>query len=172
MSSEKQRKAEFIAPSNILKAKVGSGGLSEDVLKRAQAILDTPDADFKPLALNYLNSIDETVAHALTFDNLGAVDEDTNEVLLNTILYPALELKSHGTMFQYPMISRAAGDFVRFLEFVKHLNSETLVVIKAYHKIMNMIATGSLPKYETPHGNQMCVELNHACTRYFEKHHK
>jgi len=108
------------------------------------------------------------VAHALTFDNLGAVDEDTNEVLLNTILYPALELKSHGTMFQYPMISRAAGDFVRFLEFVKRLNSETLVVIKAYHKIMNMIATGSLPKYETPHGNQMCVELNHACTRYFD----
>ena len=171
-TSEKQRKAEFIAPSNILKAKVGDGGLSEGVLKRAQAILDSADIDFKPLAINYLDSISETLDHALAFDNIGAIDEETNEVMLNTFLYPALELKSHGTMFQYPMITRAASDFVRFLEFVRRLNSETLDVIKAYHKIMYMIATGSLPKYETDHGDQMCIELNHACTRYFEKHHK
>lgn len=172
MSQEQRRQAEFIVPANIIKAKVGDGGLSEYVLKRAQSMIDNNTTDFKPIAENFLDSIAETLKQAESHDNLSDLPADQHEVLLNTILYPSLELKSHGSMFKYPMISRAAGDLVRFLEFVKELNFETIDVIKAYHKIMSMVAMGALPREETEQGNQLCVELNHACTRYFEKHHK
>ena len=52
-----RRKAEFIKPPNILKAKVGSGGLSEDILNKAQLLLENNTVDFQPLAEIYLNSL-------------------------------------------------------------------------------------------------------------------
>lgn len=174
MTQEKtqNRQAMFITPDNLMKGKVGDGGLSEDVLKRAQSLLDSNMTDFKPFAENFLASIAETVQHAEGIADLHDLPAEQNEVLLNTILYPALELKSHSAMFKYPMIGRMAGDLVHFLEHVKGLNAETLDIVKAYQKTMSLVAIGAIPREETKDGENLCAELNQACLRYFEKYNK
>ena len=52
-----KRRAEFIKPLNTLKQKVGSGGLSEDILNKAQALLENNTVDFLPLAEMYLEGL-------------------------------------------------------------------------------------------------------------------
>ncbi len=51
---KRRRDVEFIKPANTLKAKVGYGGLSADILIKAQALLENSAVDFQPLAELYL----------------------------------------------------------------------------------------------------------------------
>ena len=45
-----RRKAVFIKPINILRSKVGYGGMDEDILSKAQALLENNSVDFLPMA--------------------------------------------------------------------------------------------------------------------------
>ena len=166
----KRRDAEFINPSNLLKSKVGSGGLSDNMLERAQEMLDKASADFKPLAENFLDSIAETVQEAKKELDGGELSGEQQETFLNTLLYPSLELKSHGGMFQYPMVSRIATNLVKFLEVIENLNIEALEIIQAYHQGLTLVVSGRIPKDGRIEGEKLYDALNAACTRYFEKH--
>ena len=53
-NQEPKREAKFITPPNILKAKVGAGGLNEAIIERAQDVLENHTVDFGPLAEIYL----------------------------------------------------------------------------------------------------------------------
>ena len=67
---------------NTLKAKVGSGGLSEDILNKAQALLENNTVDFQPLAEMYLTAlmkgIDIAKGGADHIDNLAAAHRKCN----------------------------------------------------------------------------------------------
>ncbi len=54
---EPRRKAEFIMPPNTLKSKVGNGGLGDEIISKAQNLLENNVVDFQPLAEMYLNSL-------------------------------------------------------------------------------------------------------------------
>ena len=91
-----RRKAEFMRPVNVLKQKVGSGGLSDDILNRAQKLLEENSVDFKPLAIVYLASLMNGINMAK-----GAKESDDTEEVIANMLYPAMQLKANGGMFQY-----------------------------------------------------------------------
>ena len=48
---------KIITPPNTLKSKVGSGGLSKEVLEKAETVLKENTTDFRPSAQMYLDSI-------------------------------------------------------------------------------------------------------------------
>src|SRR5690606_1393986 len=97
-NQQPKRKAEFIKPPNILKAKVGSGGLAEDILDKAQKLLENNTVDFMPLGEMYLTSLMKGIELAK-----NAEPDMDNEYVISMMLYPGMQLKANGGMFHYPL---------------------------------------------------------------------
>ncbi|MGH1455330.1 MAG: hypothetical protein ACRBDI_00980 [Alphaproteobacteria bacterium] len=160
-----KRDASFITPPNIIKAKVGDGGLSESILDRAQALLETHATDFKPLADTYLNQMKEGIAKVRS-----KKEQTDNEDDIALILYPCVQLKANGAMFQYPLVTRIAERFVQFMEVVERLDKETLDIAEAFLQTIKIVVSGGIKNDGGEQGNALVEELNNVCKRYFDKH--
>lgn len=163
-----KRDAEFINPPNLLKAKVGNGGLSDAILDRAQKLLESNTVDFAPLAQIYLDAMMKGIETVK-----AASDEDkknNTEKLIAGILYPCVQLKANGGMFHYPLVTRIADRFTQFMEVVDRLDRETLEIAEAFHTTIRVVVAGKIKGDGGAHGEALVNELNNACMRYFEKH--
>ncbi len=162
-----KREASFIKPPNILKAKIGTGGLDERVLDRAQRLLEEHAVDFKPLADMYLQRMQNGIdtAHKKLQDNTETDEEDIAQ-----ILFPCVQLKSNGGMFHYPLVTRIADRFIQFAEVIETLDDETLEISKAFHSTIKIVVNSKIKGDGGAQGQDLVSELNNVCTRYFEKH--
>lgn len=160
-----KRDAQFITPPNILKGKVGSGGLSERILKSAQKLLETHTTEFAPLADIYLSRMMEGIKKAKTLEQ-----GDHTEDLILEILLPCVQLKANGAMFHYQLITRIAERFVQFMEVVERLDHETLEIAEAFHATIKVVVAGRIKGDGGRQGDALVEELNSACMRYFEKY--
>src|SRR5689334_18011463 len=107
----KIRRAELISPPNYLKEKVGSGGIDENLLTKAQALLEDNTVDFKPIADMLIDVLTEAVQNT----RAGVL---TGENAIEAIIYPAMQLKAQGGMFHYPLVTELSNILVNFLETV------------------------------------------------------
>lgn len=164
-NKEPLRKAEFIKPPNTLKAKVGSGGLSEQILAKAQALLENNAVDFLPLAEMYLNSMMKGIEHATNSSN-GADTEN----LIAGMLYPAMQLKANGGMFHYILVTQIADCLVRFLEVIEEPDIDAVEIVLAFHTTIRAVVVGRITGTGGRHGEELMAALNEACTRYFERY--
>lgn len=160
-----RRKAEFIHPPNTLKAKVGSGGLSEEILTRAQALLESNASEFGPLADLYMASMMRGIESAR-----NAKQNDDQEGLIAYILYPAMQLKANGAMFHYPLVTRSADKLVQFLEVIEKPDEDALEIVVAFLTTIRAITLGKITGDGGHYGHELIDALNQACLRYFEKH--
>ena len=159
-----RRRAEFIKPPNLLKGKVGSGGLSEEILDRAQALLENNTVDFLPLAEMYLSALMTGIEMA---KNPGPSDD--MEYIISTMLYPTMQLKANGGMFHYPLVTEIADKLIQFLEVLPEADIEAVEIVLAFHTTVRAIVLGRITGDGGPHGRDLAVALHHACERYFEK---
>ena len=159
-----KRKAEFINPPNHLKDKVGSGGISDDILDKAEALLENNTVDFQPLAEMYLGSLMKGIDMC---KDSSASDDD--EYLISTMLYPAMQLKANGGMFHYPLITEVADRLIQFLEVIDAPDLESIEIVLAFHTTMRAIIHGKIKGEGGSHGRELLKALNKACIRYFEK---
>ncbi|MCB1592723.1 MAG: hypothetical protein KDI90_09755 [Alphaproteobacteria bacterium] len=161
-----RRKAEFIKPPNIIRTKVGTGGLSDAILDRAQKLLENTTVDFGPLAEIYLSSMMNGILNARS-----RTEEDDNEILIAGVLYPCAQLKANGGMFHYPLVTRIADRFVQFLEVVEQIDDDSLEIAEAFHTTIKTVISAKIKGDGGKHGNELVEALNDACMRYFEKNH-
>ncbi len=159
-----KRKAEFIKPPNMIKAKVGSGGLSDAILDRAQKLLEENTVDFEPLAKIYLSSMQKGIDRAKHPEK-----EDDSEYLIAGVLYPCAQLKANGGMFHYPLITRIADRFVQFLEVIEKIDQETIEIAEAFHTTINAVINAKIKGDGGKEGEELVEALNEACMRYFDK---
>lgn len=159
-----KRRAEFIKPPNTLKAKVGSGGLSEDILNKAQALLENNTVDFLPLAEMYLGSMMKGIENAK-----NTLHENDLEYTISLMLYPAMQLKANGGMFHYPLVTRIADKLIQFLEVLDDLDIEAVEIVLAFHTTIRAVVLGRITGDGGTHGADLLDALNDACMRYFEK---
>ncbi len=159
-----RRRAEFIKLPNTLKAKVGDGGLSEDILKKAELLLENNTSEFGPLGEMYL------VALAKGIEQSKSVrDIEYNEYIISTMIYPAMQLKANGGMFHYQLVTRIADQLIQFLEVIEYPDIEAVEIILAFHTALRAIVTGRIKGDGGKYGNDLSRALNDACVRYFEK---
>lgn len=158
-------KVEFIAPANTLKTKVGSGGLSPEILAKAQDLIENNNIDFRPYANKYLKSLNYQIAQA----KLDIEKTALHGELIVKMCYPAMQLKANGAMFQYPLISKVAGKLIYFLEAVKYLDIDSIEIIEAFYKTMRAIILASISGHGGKEGADLVKALDDACLRYFEK---
>jgi len=161
---EPRRKAEFIRPPNTLKAKVGSGGLNETILNKAQALLENNATDFLPLAEIYLESVTRGV------DNACNNPSQDPESLIAHITYPVMQLKANGGMFHYHLVTRTADKLIQFLEVIESPDKEAMEIVTAFHTTIRAIVMGRITGDGGKYGQELLDALTEACLRYFDKH--
>jgi len=159
-----RRKAEFFNPPNMLKVKVGSGGISEDILNKAQALLEHNTIDFRPLGEMYLDVLIKAIEQART----PPKGMEPDNVIAN-LLYPAMQLKANGGMFHYPLITSIADKLIQFLEVIERVDNENLEIIMAFHTTLRAILLGQIKGDGGIRGAELMQALVDACYRYFER---
>ncbi len=164
-SQKPRRNAEFIKPPNMLKTKVGTGGLSEEILSRAQDLLENNTVDFQPLAEIYLSALQKGIDFAAS----SSPYED-QEYIISRMLYPAMQLKANGGMFHYPLITRISDKLIQFLEVIEAADVEAIEIVMAFHTTIRAVVMGRVSGDGGRHGTDLLRALNEACLRYFEKH--
>ena len=160
-----RRNAEFITPPNLIKGKVGSGGLSEEILNKAQALLESNAVDFLPLAEIYLENLQNGIEVSQT-----PTDNVSHEYLISTMIYPGMQLKANGRMFHYPLITTMADKMIQFLEVIKTPNEKAVEIVIAFHGTMKMVIQARIQGDGGAKGRSLVKALEGACHRYFEKY--
>lgn len=160
------RRAEFITPPNALKNKVGSGGLDEKIIEKAQRMIEDSGVDFLPIGQRYLSALLEGMR--LSESKRGQID---NEALIATMLYPAMQLKANGGMFGYPMITSVAARLILFLEHLPEPNPDAMDIINGFYNAMQAIMLiGESASSMTEHGEDLSQALDEACAKFFERY--
>lgn len=160
-----RRKAEFIKPPNMLKTKVGTGGLSEIILDKAQALLENNTVDFAPLAEMYLDNL----AHGINMAKNPAPGMD-EEYIISCMLYPGMQLKANGGMFHYPLVTNIADKLIQFLEVIEEADIETVEIVLGFHTTIKAVVQGRITGNGGRYGKELMDALVEACERYFDKH--
>ncbi len=160
-----RRKAEIVRPPNMLKAKVGSGGISEAILDKAQAFLENNVVDFHPLAEMYLQTLMKAIEAAQS-----PSDKLENEAQITAMLYPAVQLKANGGMFHYQLVTTMADRLIQYLEVIVEPDLDALEIVLAFHTTMRAVVMGRVTGDGGRHGQELLDALNDACMRYFERY--
>lgn len=164
-NNEANRKPRFINPPNKLKVKVGHGGIDEKLLEKADEFIKVCEIDFKPIAEDLLKNLKATV-QAARESQTPESQKIANDNLSNAIM----QLKANGGMFRYQLISEIAALALHFLDHITELNDDALTVIDVHAKTLNSIISNNLAGDGGKHGYALVKELEHACTRYFNKY--
>lgn len=164
-SQKPRRNAEFIKPPNMLKTKVGSGGLSDDILNKAENLLENNTVDFQPLAEMYLAGLMKGIELAKESD-----PHDDQEYVISRMLYPGMQLKANGGMFHYPLVTRIADKLIQFLEVIERVDIEVVEIVMAFHTTIRAVVMGRVSGDGGKHGTELMRALNEACVRYFDKY--
>jgi hypothetical protein len=161
-----RRRAEFIFPTATLKNKVGSGGLDDSIIQKAQRVIEETTDDFVPMGQRYLNALQEGIN--MTIKERGKLDD---EFLLSSILYPAMQLKANGAMFGFPLVTSISARLIRFLEQLKGPDAHALQVVTGFvQSLQAVLLMGEKDKHISAHADEIYEALDQACLRYFEKH--
>jgi hypothetical protein len=160
-----RRKAEVLRPPNTLKAKVGSGGISDAILDKAQALLENNVVDFQPLAEMYLQTLMKSIETAQVNH-----DKQDTETLIAGMIYPAIQLKANGGMFHFPLITIMADRLIQYLEVIVEPDLDALEIVLAFHTTIRAVVMGRITGTGGRHGQELLAALNEACMRYFERY--
>lgn len=158
----KKRTAEFIVPPNILKEKVGDGGIAHELIEKAENYIKNNEQDFQPIAENYFQILDEASQKAKDGDIQGAE-------AFEAILYPLSQLKAQGAMFKQPIVSDLAAMLINFLEVIDDLDHQVISIIMVHKMTLQAVITKKLPAdIETKQNQDLKDALQKACIRYFQ----
>ena len=165
MTREKKASGDvrFIKPPNKLKQKVGTGGIDEKLLEKAETYIEKAELDFVPFATQFLNDLSKSAKEARK-------SNDNYEEAKDRMISPIMQLKANGGMFQYQLVSEVADIALQFLEAVDHVDDDVFDIIKAHENTIKVIITKKLKGHGGREGYALVKELDKACKRYFSKH--
>lgn len=158
---KKVRRAELLTPPNRLKEKVGSGGLDENVIHKAQALLENNTVDFRPIASMLVEILSEAITDAKNGNIKG-------EVAIEAMIYPAMQLKAQGSMFHYPLITEISNILVNFLETVTVMDKDVLDIVFHHKMSINAVLSSQIKGDGGKVGKELRDALMDACNRYYK----
>ena len=156
-------KAKFYSPPNILRQKVGVGGIDSARLEKAEALIDRSDFDFLSFAPMILERLEKAIAAARK-QTIAGRDH------INRIIVPIMELKASGGMFQYMLVSEIADIILDFLESLEELNPDGFNILDVHQRTINVIIKNRLKGTGRIEGKALVRELSEACDRYRKKY--
>jgi len=158
----KLHRAEKIVPPNVLKKKAGSGGFDKKKIEKAQELIEHNEIDFTPVARELLDEIGHIVDHI----HSGKMNGET---AIESLLFPAMQLRAQGGMFQYPLVSKICNVLINFLEAVKAPDDDAMDIVVAHQRALVTVLSKDM-KGKNFSGDNLCKALSDACTRYYKKY--
>ena len=146
-----------------LRMKVGTGPLDEKTIEKCQEVMDNNEVDFAPLAMEYLDKLEEAIGNADKVDMNTAIQNMTT---------PVMQLKANASTFHYNLIGNLANVMLSFLEAINEMDEDALSIVAAHHQTLKVIITKEMSGDGGVAGQQMEEELKNACKRYFTKRAK
>jgi len=157
---KKLRRAARVVPRNRLKEKVGEGGFDKAALVKAEALLKENKIDFEPTAMALVQLLDKTLADAKSGATAG-------EVAIDAILYPIMQLKSQGSMFQYPFLTFISDILINFLETVATIDKDVLDIVAVHKTALYVVLSDKIMDADSKTGKDLCDSLLASCQRYY-----
>lgn len=154
-------KAKIYKPDTSLQSRLGIVTLTENDIKAAEQTVANAQADFTPMATEFLSRLGLLIA--------AARQDPTSEDVRQRLIQPVMELKANAGMFGYDLVSRLANIMLTFLEGVSKLDAKIVEIVAAHHTTLNLIITRKMSGDGGPVGAQLEAELKAACARYFAK---
>lgn len=161
MSGLEYQEAQRIMPPNMLKQKIGSGGIAKDKLANAQTILDNNTIDFPALAEKWLNALEVAL--------LADIDEQQNKKTFEAVLVPVAKLKEHGMLCHYPIVTSISGILLDLLEVEKNINPRLMKIVSAYKLAVTGVIHHDLKGKPGPQGKEIIDSLLDAINRYYKR---
>lgn len=157
------KKAKFITPPNILRQKVGTGGIDQRTLDRAEEFIDSNSFDFADVAEEIIRNLRRQVKEV-------RAGRERGKAAIEKLARPIMELKAGGGMFRYQMVSDIADIALNFLETVTKLDDDCLEIVEAHHDALQAIVSKRLQGAGGAQGRALAGELEKASQRFFKKH--
>lgn len=160
--------AEFITPPNTLKQKIGTGGLSKEVLDKAQNVIEDAVQDYPPVAAEDLKKLQAGI------DELKKNDENKEKAFYE-IQAASIDLKSNGAMFGYPLVSQMANSLLTYVENIKdnikEIDNAAIEIIQGHHNSIKAVVDTRQSGEVDEGGKALVAALSDAAKRYYKKEH-
>jgi hypothetical protein len=163
MAKRNSKKAKFYTPPNVLRVKVGTGGLPAAQIERAQKFIETNTDDFIPFAQRILVRLDKATRIAKEHKPAG-------RQYIELIAGPVMEMKASGGMFRYTLASEVASVMLDFLEVIEMLNDDGFNIVDVHQQTLEAIVKKKLVGDGGMAGLALAKELYDACQRYEKKY--
>jgi hypothetical protein len=122
-SSGSGRSFQVINPPNLLKKKVGSGGLEASALKKAEKVFDGLRGEFEEIAGRDVVKL---------VDAANVLLASPNDLKKRQEVYMiAHELRGQGGSYGYPLVTRFGDQLCRYLDATDMLDAKSLIIVKA-----------------------------------------
>lgn len=167
MSNEDENandRVEFITPPNHLKRKAGSGGLSKDIIEKAQSVLAEKSQSFQPMAELYLSQLKQSIRN---FEQ----DKIDDESLIDDISYYIVQLRAGAGMFDFTLVFNICGLLLSFVDDLENyhegvVDNKALEVIQAFHASIQAMASGNVSGDAGAQGKALLLALEKTCADY------
>lgn len=164
--SDKDNDKNIIQVPNKLKERAGDGGeLPTLALKEAQMFMANNDIDFKPMATSHLKEID---THFVVLKEAKTKAE--KEFAMAKIIENIMQIKAHGGMFHYQIMSDIANIVLQLLEVTTDYNAALYQIIEAHNNSIRIIIKRNISGDGGMQGKEITDELNKAIKRYQTKY--
>lgn len=117
------RSFQVINPPNLLKQKVGSGGLDANSIKKAEKVFDSLRGEFEEIAKGDVAKL--ALAAAALLGNPNDIKKRQEVYMLSH------ELRGQGGSYGYPLVTRFGDQLCRYLDATDMLDAKTLIIVKA-----------------------------------------
>lgn len=162
---QKNKKPKYLKPQNRLKSKVGSGGIDQKYIKEAEEVINNNTIDFGPYALKLLDGIKRAIDSGK--ENSPDKPSDT---FIKTVTPSFMQIKAHGALFHYHLLTDVANNILHFMEHTKVWNADAYKLIEAHYNTMIIITKNAIQGDGGKDGDCLLDELSSARERYISKY--
>lgn len=156
---------KIITPRNVLREKIGYGGIDPVVLERAEEVIRSSETE-----LNYADYARDFLAQMEKIMLEARKPGRDDQRIIKALTGPVMDLKASGGMFGYALVSEIADVILDFLEGLNTLNDDAIEIFDIHHKTLNAIITNGLKGNGGASGLSLSKELYGACQRYYKKY--
>ena len=114
----------FATPKNTLKEKVGSGGIPEERIKRAEEVIEKCDVGFS----SYIHKSVEVMCDIIATEHTDDLSETKRQLLIKEVM----TMKAHGKMFSFPLVSALSNEVLQIFDIAQRVNADLIDIIKVY----------------------------------------
>lgn len=156
---------KIIQPENILRQKVGTGGLPPALIRAAQVQMEEISR--------------KILLPSIVMENLEWQKTVLKNFKANSILAPvALKdvqdawslMKGNTASFGFSLAAKIASNLNDFLDTVTVLNADTISIIEVHENAIHAVVKNNVRDKQDPIGQAILDELQRANARYVRKH--